>query len=87
MVYEFIAFKPRPCLFLNSHHVGWEGNVDYRFWDYGPVVECFDEFANKFKEAFINKEYLNIQKNGYQNISFNRGTIINKSCKSNCVNN
>lgn len=62
MVYEFIAFKPRPCLFLNSHKIEWKGNVDYRFWDYGPVVESFDEFANKFEEAFVHKEYLNIQK-------------------------
>ncbi len=62
MVYEFIAFKQRPCLFLNAHNVAWKGNVDYRFWDYGPVVENQDEFEKKFKESFSDEKFIDIQR-------------------------
>ncbi|MBU4485525.1 MAG: hypothetical protein KKD38_01225, partial [Candidatus Delongbacteria bacterium] len=62
MVYEFIAFKQRPCLFLNAHNVAWKDNVDYRFWDYGPVVESQDDFDIKFKEAFSDEKFIEIQK-------------------------
>jgi len=61
MVYEFIAFKQRPCLFLNAHNIAWKGNVDYRFWDYGPVVESFDEFEMKFKSALKDEKFIEIQ--------------------------
>jgi hypothetical protein len=63
MVYEFIAFKPRPCLFLNSHNVAWKGNVDYRFWDYGPVVESKTEFEFKFNQAINDVKFIEVQKN------------------------
>ncbi len=37
-VYEWIAIKPRPCIFLNAHSVTWENDVNYRHWQYGPVI-------------------------------------------------
>ncbi len=36
-VYEFLR-TPRPCVFINAHGVDWEGDEDYRFWRFGPVV-------------------------------------------------
>ena len=36
-VYEFLR-TPRPCVFINAHGVDWQGDEDYRFWRYGPVV-------------------------------------------------
>lgn len=62
MVYEFIAFKQRPCLFLNAHNVAWKENVDYRFWDYGPVVESEEEFELKFTESLSDEKFIDIQK-------------------------
>ena len=62
MVYEFIAFKQRPCLFLNAHNVAWKENVDYRFWDYGPVVESEDEFELKFTESLSDEKFIDIQR-------------------------
>ncbi len=50
MVYEFIAVKPRPCVFLNAHGVKWRGNRNYRFWEYGPVADDTSEL-----EAILNE--------------------------------
>jgi len=36
-VYEFLL-EPRPCVFLNAHHVEWRGNVHYLHWTLGQVV-------------------------------------------------
>jgi hypothetical protein len=43
-VSEFLI-RPRPCLFINSHRVVWQGNPDYLFWTLGPVIEDLDRFA------------------------------------------
>jgi hypothetical protein len=37
-VYEFLR-TPRPCLFLNSHGVDWQGDPNYLHWQAGPVLE------------------------------------------------
>lgn len=37
-VYEFLRM-PRPCLFLNTHGVDWEGDPNYLHWQAGPVLE------------------------------------------------
>ncbi|TAD77723.1 MAG: hypothetical protein EAY70_08050 [Sphingomonadales bacterium] len=37
-VYEFLR-SPRPCLFLNSHGVDWQGDPNYLHWQAGPVLE------------------------------------------------
>ena len=62
MVYEFLARKPRPCVFLNAHGVNWKNNVNYRFWDYGPVVEKIENLENKIKEAVHSQNYLELQR-------------------------
>jgi len=62
MVYEFIALKNRPCLFLNAHHVKWENNINYRFWEFGPVVEQQKHFEQKLMESINSANYLEIQK-------------------------
>ena len=61
MVYEWIAFKSRPCIFLNSHGVNWKNDVNYRFWNYGPVVTEIEELENKINEAENNSSYLKLQ--------------------------
>jgi hypothetical protein len=62
MVYEFIARKPRPCLFFNAHNVDWKDNVDYRFWNYGPVINHIDELKEKIDIAVSDKHFLELQK-------------------------
>jgi len=61
MVYEWIAFKSRPCIFLNAHGVNWKNDVNYRFWNYGPVVTKIEELENKINEAENNSSYLKLQ--------------------------
>ena len=36
-VYEFLR-TPRPCLFLNSHAIDWEGDPSFAHWTSGPVI-------------------------------------------------
>lgn len=37
-IYEFLRI-PRPCLFLNSHGVAWQGDPNYLHWTAGPVLD------------------------------------------------
>lgn len=36
-IYEFLH-RPRPCVFLNSHHVDWREDANYAHWASGPVI-------------------------------------------------
>ena len=36
-VYEFLR-TPRPCLFLNSHGIDWQGDPNFAQWTSGPVI-------------------------------------------------
>ena len=40
-VYEFLL-QPRPCIFLNGHHVDWQGNPSYYHWRMGQVVDTIE---------------------------------------------
>jgi hypothetical protein len=37
-VYEFLA-RPRPCIFLDTHHVAWRDDPNYAYWHAGEVIE------------------------------------------------
>lgn len=37
-VAEFLV-RPRPCVFLNAHHVNWQPDRNYHFWNLGQVLE------------------------------------------------
>jgi hypothetical protein len=37
-VYEFLL-EPRPCIFLNGHHVAWQTDPYYFHWKLGQVVD------------------------------------------------
>lgn len=41
-VYEFLR-RPRPCLFLNSHGVRWQGDPNYLHFRAGEVIENPDD--------------------------------------------
>lgn len=49
-VYEFLR-RPRPCVFLNSHHVPWRGDINYDHWRSGPVIETVDGLRDALAAA------------------------------------
>lgn len=49
-VYEFIT-KPRPCIFLNTHHLNYQKDVYFRFWKCGLVLNNTKELGKKLKQA------------------------------------
>lgn len=51
-VYEFLL-EPRPCIFLNGHHVAWQDNPSYQHWRLGQVVENIEaELMDALNQAF-----------------------------------
>lgn len=61
-VYEFL-YRPRPCLFLNSHRVQWRGNPNYEHWQAGPVIESPRDLGQGLREALATHkaQYLPVQ--------------------------
>ncbi|MCC8997400.1 MAG: CDP-glycerol glycerophosphotransferase family protein [Nitrosomonas sp.] len=61
-VYEFL-YKPRPCIFLNSHRADWVGNPNYKFWecgsvltsvkDLGSVLEKINDIQERYRETQV----------------------------------
>jgi hypothetical protein len=49
-VYEFLRY-PRPCVFLNTHHVKYQGDPNYEHWRAGPVIEHMGEFEQALRFA------------------------------------
>lgn len=47
-VYEFLI-KRRPCIFLNAHGARWQGDANYAFWNFGPVVDNVGDLAAALK--------------------------------------
>lgn len=43
-VYEFLL-HPRPCVFLNSHHLKWRDDPNFAHWQNGPVIEEVGELG------------------------------------------
>jgi hypothetical protein len=37
-IYEFLL-NPRPCVFLNSNKLAWQGDANFAHWRSGPVIE------------------------------------------------
>ena len=37
-VYEFLR-RPRPCVFLNTHHFAWRNDPNFAHWRAGPVID------------------------------------------------
>lgn len=62
LVYEWIALKPRPCIFLNSNGVSWEHDLYYRFWELGNVVNEESTFPEIFTQTITDNSFNNLQK-------------------------
>jgi hypothetical protein len=61
-VYEFL-YRPRPCLFLNSHAHSWQGDPDYEHWRAGPVIDSPGALELGLERAITSHaaEYLPVQ--------------------------
>ncbi|HTP38557.1 MAG TPA: hypothetical protein VMI92_03170 [Steroidobacteraceae bacterium] len=61
-VYEFL-YRPRPCLFLNSHRLDWRGDPNFEHWNAGPVIAHPAQLAAGLRQAVQTHgaEYLQVQ--------------------------
>jgi len=50
-VIEFLAI-PRPCIFLNNHHVEWRDDPNYAFWHAGEVIDDVAELGPALERAW-----------------------------------
>ncbi|HMA11977.1 MAG TPA: hypothetical protein VKO83_08820 [Steroidobacteraceae bacterium] len=62
-VYEFL-YRPRPCLFLNSHGIHWQGDPNFEHWTAGPVIDRPEQLAAGLREAIDTHatQYLPVQR-------------------------
>jgi hypothetical protein len=49
-VVEYLI-RPRPCVFLNPRGIAWQGDLHYRFWNLGPVVESLQDLEPALAQA------------------------------------
>ncbi len=65
-VYEFL-FEPRPCIFLNGHHISWQHNPYYLHWTLGQVVSDLPKgLGSALDGAFIaHRRFLEKQKKAF----------------------
>lgn len=49
-VYEFLL-KPRPCIFLDAHKTGWQGDENFAHWAAGPVIGHVAALGDALKRA------------------------------------
>lgn len=70
-VAEFLK-HPRPCVFLNAHHVDWKGNANYLFWELGPVVDDIAVLGPAIEEAFRHHELYRERQIAYLKDTFER---------------
>ncbi len=49
-VYEFLR-EPRPCVFMNSHHVDHKGDANYAHWQAGLVIESADDLGEALDQS------------------------------------
>ena len=54
-VYEFIH-TPRPCIFLNSHHIDYRDNPNYRHWRAGQVISSPAELGPALEQAMAHPD-------------------------------
>jgi hypothetical protein len=61
-VYEFL-YWPRPCIFLNSHGIAWQGDPNFAHWTAGPVIESPAQLAQGLEQTIAAQasQYLSVQ--------------------------
>ena len=65
-VYEFLV-NEKPCLFLNPNNFQWKGDPNFQCWNYGDVLESFENFDELISSSIDrHSSYLNIQKKAFE---------------------
>lgn len=65
-VYEFLIHR-RPCIFLNAHKARWQGNANYAFWNFGPVLDNVGHLDAALKGiADSHAQYRPVQEEAFQ---------------------
>lgn len=54
-VYEFLR-RPRPCVFLNTHSVPYQGDRNYAHWQAGPVIRSVDNLGRALDAAIADHD-------------------------------
>lgn len=64
---EFLI-KPRPCVFLNTHHEHWKDDKNYNSWNLGKVVSSPHQIIKVINDAFkLQKNFIQLQKDYIRN--------------------
>lgn len=63
-VCEFLL-RPRPCIFLNAHHVDWQHSPDYLFWHMGPVLTDVGALPAALARAQVEHSYWRAAQRNY----------------------
>ena len=50
-VYEFLL-RPRPCIFFNNEKIDRSGDIHFRFWNCGKVIEDMKQLVPALENAF-----------------------------------
>ncbi len=62
-VAEFV-YRPRPCVFIDSHQVSWRDDPNYGFWALGPVIRDISSLASTLDAALARPaEFAQLQAN------------------------
>jgi hypothetical protein len=56
-VYEFLR-RPRPCVFLNTHHFDWQNDPNFAHWRAGPVIVDPADLGTALAQARQDQERL-----------------------------
>jgi len=70
-IYEFLIV-PRPCIFINAHHIDWKNDKHYQNWKLGKVIHNIDniktllETKDTWQKEFLTKQQKAIQHTFYQ---------------------
>ncbi|MFT9099470.1 MAG: hypothetical protein ABF461_07555 [Zymomonas mobilis subsp. pomaceae] len=54
-IYEFL-YRPRPCIFINSHQVDWQDDPNYLHWKTGDVISDVQEELDKALELSFERQ-------------------------------
>ena len=53
--HEFLI-RPRPCIFVNAHHVDWKDDPSYLNWHTGPVLDDFEQLDECLHHSIASHE-------------------------------
>jgi CDP-glycerol glycerophosphotransferase (TagB/SpsB family) len=82
-IYEFLR-QPRPCLFLNAHHIhDWQNKQTFKHWQCGDVCESIDDLEHALTQIDTWKNrYLHTQKQLLDDTFSQKGTASRNAARA-----